>query len=102
MNRGVMTRTAKPPRSGPVTLIDRLAVAYLSGLIAFITGTLLWLTVAGFNAGGAHIAFLPFSIVLWFSGIMAFLGFLLMENFLMEILVRAWQLLKAMWGFDGR
>lgn len=42
------------------TLLDRFSVAFLSAVLAFVTGMLIWGVLAGFNIGGASIIILPF------------------------------------------
>jgi hypothetical protein len=71
-------------------------VAFLSGLFAFLNAGILWLALAGINQGGAHIVFLPVSVIWWFTGIMAVLGFFLVENFLAEVLGKIWQFIKLL------
>jgi hypothetical protein len=56
-------------------------VAFLSGLLAFLTVGMLWLALADLNSGGALIVTLPVSIIRWFTGILAVFGFFFAENF---------------------
>lgn len=79
-----------------VTLFDRLAVAFLSGLLAFLTAGLLWLALAGINQAGTRIVFLLISAIWWFTGIMAALGFFNVENFLVEVFGKLWRFIKIL------
>jgi len=77
-------------------MFDRLAVAFLSGLLAFLTAGLLWLVLAGINQAGTHIVFLPISAIWWFTGIMAVLGFFNVENFLAEVFGKLWRFIMIL------
>jgi hypothetical protein len=91
-----MHHIRKTPRDESITLIDRLAIAFLSGLLAFLTAGLLWLALAGINKAGTHIVFLPVSAIWWFTGIMTTLGFFNVENFLAEVFGKLWQFIKLL------
>ena len=70
------------------TLFDRFAVALLSGVLALLSGSLLWSVVAIWSIGLP-----PFAFVLWFAGVMAGLGFALRENLIVNVLSWLWRLL---------
>jgi len=89
----------KSDRHKPTTsLFDRVAIAFGSAVIAFLTAGLVWLTIAGFNLFGSPIAFLPSGWIWWFTVVMATLGFVRMENYVAVALNRAWRFIAAMWG----
>jgi hypothetical protein len=91
-----MHHIRKTPRNEPITLIDRFALAFLSGLLALLTAGILWLALAGINQAGTHIMFLPVSAIWWFTGIMATLGFFSAENFLAKVLGKLWQFIRLL------
>ena len=73
-----------------ITLIDRIAVAFLSGVFAFITGVVVWfLLVASFGFEGKYI-FSSFKLVIGFTVIMAVAGFLMLENFIATLFGHLW------------
>jgi len=55
----VMRHKSKMSSHEPITLIDRLGMAFLSGLIAFLSAGFLWLALAGLNRAGTQIVILP-------------------------------------------
>jgi hypothetical protein len=79
------------PRT-PTTFFDRIAIAFGSAVVAFITGCIVWLTLAGLNRFAVPVAVLPSALLWWFTGLMAVLGFFRMENLLAKALARAWDL----------
>ena len=62
----------------PATLLDRLGMAVLSAVIAFLTGLAIWALIA-IGPYGSGFA-LPFGLVVWFTAVMAGLGFLTAES----------------------
>lgn len=74
------------------TLMDRVALAFLSGASALVLGALLW----GGLLLGFHHAPAPFAWVGLFSAVMAVLGFVLLENF-----VGNWVGSFARWVLDA-
>lgn len=73
-----------------ITIIDRIAVAFLSGVFAFFTGVIVWfLLVASFEFEGKYI-FSSFKLVIGFAGIMAIAGFLMLENFIANLFGHLW------------
>jgi FtsH-binding integral membrane protein len=86
------------PRRSTSNLFDRVAIAFGSGLLAFVSGCLCWLTFAAFNRSAVTIAFLPPAWLWWFAAVMAVLGFMRMENLIAEVLRKTWRLIAAMWG----
>ena len=73
-----------------ITIIDRLAVAFLSGLLAFITGFIIWfLLVASFDFEGKYI-FSSLKLVVGFTGVMSIAGFFMLENFLADLFGHLW------------
>jgi len=77
--------------NGTTTLIDRLALGFGSGVIAFITGTILWVSFhLLFAKSGEFEVALPFYSVWWFSGIGFILGALTLEDYLLKLLTPIW------------
>lgn len=72
-------------------MFDRFAVAFLSAVLAFVSGTVIWGLLAGIDLGGAFFTWVPFTWVLWFTLLMATLGFLLLENYLVVIFEKLWR-----------
>lgn len=70
-----MKFTYKKTEDIPATILDRFAVAFLSAVLGFISGLIIWAGLAGLNHGGVSFIVLPFTWVLWFTCIMALLGF---------------------------
>jgi hypothetical protein len=62
-------RPTKETAAPDVTLFDRIAMAFLGGILALILGTALWWAL------GAQIGVIPFAIVLGLSFTVALLGF---------------------------
>jgi hypothetical protein len=81
----------------PITLIDRLGMAFLSGLIAFLSAGFLWLALAGLNRAGIQIVILPAWAIGWFTGIMAALGFIGVDNFLVKAFGKLWRFITIFW-----
>lgn len=75
----------------PTTLIDRFGMAALSGLLTFVSVLVLWLLVV-FAFG---VTAIPFEIVLWLSGIMTVLGFVLAETVVVSVLSKLWEAIYA-------
>ena len=63
-------------------MFDRVGVAFGSGVLAVILGSILWFSFAQL----APNIILPFRYVLYFSGVMALLGFLFGEDPMAELL----------------
>jgi hypothetical protein len=93
----VMRLRRKIPSHGPLTLVDRLGMAFLSGLIAFLSAGFLWLALAGLNKAGTQIVILPAWPIGWFTGIMAALGFMGADNFLVKAFGRLWRFISIFW-----
>ena len=72
------------------TFIDRLAIAFLSAVVAFITALIVWVVLAGLNIGATSIFSFHFNWVLGFTLLMALLGFLMLENVLVNIFSYIW------------
>ena len=73
-----------------IKLIDRVAVAFLSGVAALVSGVVVWfLLIASFDFEGKYI-FSSFKFVIGFAGIMALAGFLMLENFIANIFGHIW------------
>jgi hypothetical protein len=75
----------------PVTLHDRFGIAFLSGVLAFLGGIAVW--------GLMFILtwfVLPFELVLWFTAVMAVLGFLMAESLLVTIFEKVWRLIYCL------
>ena len=78
-------------KNGTTTLIDRLALGFGGGVIAFITGTILWVSFhLLFTEAGEFGVALPFYSVWWFSGIGFILGALTLEDYLLKLLTPIW------------
>lgn len=78
---------------------DRCALAFLSALMAFLSGTLLWLVLfylLGLR-GGLAIPTASFYLVWLFTIVMALLGFLRKENLGLSVLGKIWQVLYGIW-----
>ena len=75
-------------------LFDRFAVALFSGVTAFLTGLAIWFVFVGFNYMGTFVFVIPFSIIWWFTGVMALLGFLLLDNLIAEIFGKVWKIIS--------
>lgn len=71
---------------GEITLIDRIAVAFLSGVLGFIIWLLL---VVSFNFEGKYI-FSSLKLVVGFAAVMATAGFFMLENFLADLFGHLW------------
>ena len=70
-----------PAERDAATLMDRVALAFLSGVCALLLGSLLWggIWIASAQLhGDLH---LSFAWVAGFAALMALLGFVLLENF---------------------
>ncbi|MGZ3853843.1 MAG: hypothetical protein ACXVBX_13690 [Flavisolibacter sp.] len=87
----------KISRHQPITLIDRLGIAFLSGLIAFLSAGFLWLALAGLNRAGTQIVILPAWPIGWFTGIMAALGFMDVDDFLVKAFGKLWRFITIFW-----
>jgi hypothetical protein len=87
----------KYPAMKPITLIDRLGMAFLSGLIAFFSAGFLWLALAGLNRAGTQIVILPAWPIGWFTGIMAALEFMGVDNFLVKAFGKLWRFITIFW-----
>lgn len=85
------------PEASSTRLFDRLAVSYLSGVAAFMTGILVWGALAGFNALGRYAPPLPFGFVVLFTIAVGILGFFLKENLVLTVLAKLWRFLGMMW-----
>jgi prepilin signal peptidase PulO-like enzyme (type II secretory pathway) len=75
------------------TLADRLALGLLNAIVAFLTGSLIWLLLLSLIS--FETAQLPFELVLWFSLIMAILGMFVHDSLLTIIYARIWRILAA-------
>ncbi len=74
-------------RKARATLVDRFALAFVSGISGLIVGSLIWFAVIASIAqvnDGAWTS--TYRYVLVFAGAMAALGFLVLENFVMNVL----------------
>ena len=74
----------------PATLFDRIAVAFLSGVTALLTGSLIWLIVF-YNLHDFVTELKPsFKPVLIFTGIMSAIGFFTLINLMGNIFGKIW------------
>ncbi|MGQ0697325.1 MAG: hypothetical protein ACT4PZ_03680 [Panacagrimonas sp.] len=88
----------REPRQAAATLFDRCALAFVSGLCAFLVSIFGWLGVTVLMAQfGAD--WLPsFDWVLAFSMLMSLLGFLLLENYVVTVVMTLWRwILKVLY-----
>lgn len=86
-----MVRKIKNQRKRPITLLDRFAVAFLSGVLAFLSGIAVWALMLIITLFA-----LPFELVLWFTVVMAILGFLMAEGLLVTIFGKVWCLIYGL------
>ena len=76
------------------TLTDRLALGFGSGVMSFITATILWIIFYVFLAKANIFDFsIPFSIVWFFSAIGFVLGALTMEDYVLKIVAPLWRVI---------
>ena len=87
-----MNRELKTPEK--ITLFDRIAVGFLSAVLAVMTYLFLWSIFALFSFG--HI--LPIEIFYFFVGGMFALGFFTLDNYFIEILVSLWRFIIRVFG----
>jgi hypothetical protein len=80
------------PRSDTTTTTDRLAVAFLSGLVALGTSALVWVSVL-YVVG--PMPFWPFWI---FIACMVVIGFALRTNLLLSLFARSFRLAREFWS----
>jgi putative Mn2+ efflux pump MntP len=73
------------------TFTDRLAIAFLSGIISFITALIVWMVLAGLNIGATSMFSFHFNWVIGFTLLMALLGLLMLENVLVNLFSYIWQ-----------
>ncbi|AXQ27783.1 hypothetical protein D0B54_03445 [Solimonas sp. K1W22B-7] len=73
-------------RRKAATLTDRIAVAFGSALFAFPLAAITWFGWLQLVPSDGVVEHLSFKYVWYFTGFMAALGFLLLENFLVAIL----------------
>lgn len=76
-----------------ITLLDRFDVAFLSGLLAFLSGVTIWALM--FITAWLV---LSFELVLWFAVLMSVLGFLMAESLLVAIFEKVWWLIYGLVG----
>ena len=81
-----------------VKLIDRFAIAFFSGVLAFFTALVVWAILAGANLGGAFVVALSFKWVFGFTLFMSLLGFFLLENLLVNIYGYIWRAICYVFG----
>jgi hypothetical protein len=93
----VMRPKRKMSSHEPITLIDRLGMAFLSGLIALLSAGFLWFVLAGLNRAGTQIVILPAWTIWWFTDIMAALGFIGIDNFLVKAFGKLWRFITVFW-----
>jgi ABC-type lipoprotein release transport system permease subunit len=74
------------------TFMDRLAIGFLNLILGVITGTLIWLAFNGFFIYFEEI-WLSAYFILWFTGGMVVLGFMLQETIFILIYSTTWRML---------
>lgn len=73
-----------------ISFIDRIAVAFLSGVFGFFSGVVVWfLLAAAYEFEGQYILS-SFKLVIGFAGIMAVSGFFMLENFIANFFGHLW------------
>lgn len=92
-----MKYKAKPEEK--TKLIDRFAIAFGSGVLAFFTALVIGAILAGVNLGGAFVVVLSFKWVLVFTLFMSLLGFFLLENLLVNIFGYIWRAICYVFGY---
>ena len=75
-----------PEYTDKVTLIDRIAVGLLSAFMAVITYGVFWVIFAR----GAEVAILPIGGFYLFAGVFFLLGFITLDNYVIDILAPIW------------
>jgi len=80
----------RPPLKEKITLFDRISVAFLSGLISFVTALIIWFLFASLLDFEGPYIYSSFKLVVGFAIIMSVLGFLLLDNFIANMLGRLW------------
>ncbi|MDD2723342.1 MAG: hypothetical protein PHH59_04860 [Methylovulum sp.] len=83
-----------PSPKNRVSLLDRLAVAWLSGVTSAITGGIFYAGWINFNADNEN-SDVATNTLIGFVLIMTVLGFFLLENLLARILGWLWSLLAT-------
>jgi len=92
----------KNHKFGQIKLIDRFALAFLSGFTSFLTAAICWAIISMVAILGFDKAAVSFAPVYLFAAVMAILGFLNGTNIVLNILFKIWQvLLKAVQGYNG-
>ena len=82
----------------PATLIDRVAISLFSGITAFLTGLFAWFALGVFGFLEWHFWIQPLWIIAGFSLLMAWLGFFLVENIIIDTLITLWRWLGYLLG----
>ncbi|MCC2657653.1 MAG: hypothetical protein K0Q76_2761 [Panacagrimonas sp.] len=77
---------ARPQHRESATLLDRVALAFLSGLSALALSALLWGGIALFWSQLGFDGLPPLWPVLGFAAVMALIGFVALENFVGELI----------------
>ena len=76
----------RPQDRESATLLDRVALAFLSGLSALALAALLWGGIAIFWAQLGFDGLPPLWPVVGFAAVMALIGFVALENFVGELI----------------
>lgn len=82
--------TQSGKRANP-TLFDRFAVAFLSGMTAFITGLLVLVVLVTKDIERISAEIFLFRELYWFIGIMMLIGFFSLENIMARIYGLIWK-----------
>jgi hypothetical protein len=80
--------------SKAANLFDRIAIGFLSAVLAAITYGLLWSVFAYFLISG----FLTIEIFWFFVGVMFLLGFFTLDNYFIQLLVPVWNFIVKIVG----
>jgi hypothetical protein len=72
------------------TLLDRVAVGALYGVLAIVTGSFVWLM----GAVWIRVPDFPFAWVLWFTAGAVFLGFCGVDKFIADLFGSIWQSIR--------
>lgn len=76
---------------GAPTPMDRLAIAFLNGVIALPTGAFLWLLLTVMPQPGDP--WLPPQAIWWFAGAMSLLSLAVKSAFLVDFYVLCWRVI---------
>lgn len=93
---------SRPQTHEEAKFLDRCALAFLSAISAFPLAWLLWALICGV-AWNLELDWRPFfQWVLAFTGLMAIMGFMLLENLVLNAVAAIWRaIFRAFDNFDA-